>query len=75
MFLLLDCSGCLNGSYLCSQECFAYDCNAANCEYIDEDLLCGTSSSRDDDSSDDDYENNLFADICAYSTSLSNWNK
>lgn len=76
MLLFLDCSGCLHGEYACSSECFSYDCNATNCEFIDEDLLCGTSSTNDDDNSDvnnDDYENNLYTDICAYSTSLSSY--
>lgn len=73
VFIFLDCSGCLNGSYGCSSECFAYECNVANCEFIDEDLLCGKAVSHDDDGSDENndyYENHLFADICAYSTSL-----
>ena len=72
MLSFLDCSGCLNGGYGCSHECFAYDCNATNCEFIDEDLLCRTSSSHDDDNSDvnnDDYGSNLDGDICAYSES------
>lgn len=72
-FFSADCSGCLHGGYGCSSECFAYDCNTADCEFIDEDLLCGISTTNDDDNSDVntvDYENNLDTDVCAYST----WN-
>lgn len=69
-----DCSGCLNGSYACSSECFAYNCNNSDCEFIDEDLVCGNSSLADDDSSDasiDDYEINFRNEVCAFASTSS----
>lgn len=70
LFSILDCSGCLNGTYGCSSECFAYHCKSNDCEFIDEDLICENSTTDDGSPQVDDYESDINNDICAY-TSLS----
>lgn len=62
-----DCSGCLNGSFACSSDCFAYDCNTADCEFVDQDDFC---SKRDhSDASNENYESDIYSDICAFTSS------
>lgn len=67
--IVSDCSGCINGTYGCSSGCFAYHCNAKDCDFIDEDLFCENKTTNDGDTSQaDDYETATFDDICAYSS-------
>lgn len=35
-----DCSGCVNGGYRCSSDCFHYDCDRSNCDFLDEETFC-----------------------------------
>lgn len=35
-----DCSGCMDGSFRCSRECFLYDCEPSNCLFVDEEKFC-----------------------------------
>lgn len=68
--LFADCSGCVNGSYGCSSECFAYDCVASNCDFVDENRFCD--SFPNDGTSDiesDEYESHDFTDVCAFVSS------
>lgn len=70
-----DCSGCLNGSFGCSRECFTYDCNPSACDFIDEDSFCQNhlrrrhNSNEDQDTYDENYDesdlNENFSDICS----------
>lgn len=68
-----DCSGCINGSYGCSSDCFAYDCNGSNCDFVDLDRFCEKNGSSGHDRTArvniDDHENHAYSDICAYSSS------
>lgn len=75
-FVLSDCSGCLNGSFGCSRECFTYDCDPSTCDFIDEDLFCKDHPRRKQNSNEDIYDENYdeldlnenFSDICSSST-------
>lgn len=39
-----DCSGCVNGGYRCSSDCFHYDCDQTNCDFLDEETFCNGES-------------------------------
>lgn len=41
-----DCSGCMNGGYRCSSDCFYYDCDQSNCDFLDEESFCNGESDR-----------------------------
>jgi hypothetical protein len=36
----VDCSGCMNGSFNCSPQCYTYPCPGHQCTYIDADDFC-----------------------------------
>ncbi|KAG4065493.1 hypothetical protein HA402_009054 [Bradysia odoriphaga] len=37
----VDCSGCIQGGYRCSVECYSYpDCRRPDCAFIDQDTYC-----------------------------------
>ncbi|XP_031638793.1 uncharacterized protein LOC116350925 [Contarinia nasturtii] len=57
----IDCSGCLNGTYGCSSECFSYDCKPSTCDFVNDDIFC--EESNDDDGS---VEIGDYDDICSY---------
>lgn len=67
-FFVTDCSGCINGSYGCSSECFAYQCNSSNCDFIDEDQLCENNNADDGNNEIEDYDSGIYNEICAYTS-------
>lgn len=68
VFYVIDCSGCINGSYGCSSECFAYQCNSSNCDFIDEDQLCENNNTDDGNNENEDYDSGIYNEICAYTS-------
>lgn len=36
----VDCTGCMNGSFNCSPQCYTYPCSGNSCTYIDADDFC-----------------------------------
>lgn len=36
-----DCSGCTDGSFNCSAQCYTYPCNHDECSYLDQEDFCG----------------------------------
>lgn len=53
------------GTYGCSSECFAYDCNPIECDFVDEDDFCKQHSSAVGDQKEDASNENGVSDICA----------
>ncbi|KAG5681855.1 hypothetical protein PVAND_011262 [Polypedilum vanderplanki] len=37
----VDCTGCTNGSFNCSPQCYTYPCASSTCTFVDQEDFCG----------------------------------